>query len=325
MIKFSVIIPVYNRPDELRELLESLSAQQYEDFEVIVVEDGSDKPSKDEVSMFRDKLTIRYVTKENTGQGFSRNYVAGDAEGEYLVFFDSDCLVPDHYFIEAENFLKENRVDAWGGPDKAHESFTDLQKAISFTMTSVFTTGGIRGKKKHIGRFQPRSFNMGISKEAFMTVGGFFQTNLGEDVELSMRLLEKGYRTALIETAYVYHKRRTNLYQFFKQAFSFGVGRILSGRNKKGGIKGVHTFPLLFTIAFLACPWLWFIHPWLFYAGCAGFSLYFFLICIFATAESGSLLVGALSIVTAIVQLTGYGAGFLMEYVSPSVSKRERG
>ncbi|MDH5604374.1 MAG: glycosyltransferase, partial [Cyclobacteriaceae bacterium] len=203
MVKFTIIIPVYNRPSELEELLDSLTHQDYKAFEIIVIDDGSDVEVESQVKDYSRELNIRFIRKENTGQGFSRNIAAQQAHGEYLVFFDSDCLIPESYFKEVESFIGQEKIDAWGGPDRAHDSFTVLQKAISFTMTSVLTTGGIRGKKSHVGKFQPRSFNMGISKEVFLDMGGFHQTNLGEDVELSMRLLEKGCKTVLIERAFV--------------------------------------------------------------------------------------------------------------------------
>jgi len=312
---FSVIIPVYNRPEEVNELLDSLVNQTYMDFEVIIIEDGSTISSEAVVNTYGQKLDIIYKKKENTGQGFSRNFAADFAKGEYLVFFDSDCLIPEDYFLVCSKYLNENVIDGWGGPDKAHSSFSLIQKATGYTMSGFFTTGGIRGGKKHIGRFQPRSFNMGISKKAFLEVGGFAQTNLGEDVELSMRLLAGGYKMNLIPKAFVYHKRRTSLLQFFHQTKSFGKGRVLSGKKIKGGIKAVHFFPLLFTLGlFFWILSFWFI-PALFQLGIPFLSIYFLLIFMDALAKTHNILVALLSIITAVIQLTAYGVGFLLEWV----------
>ncbi|MDH5398621.1 MAG: glycosyltransferase [Cyclobacteriaceae bacterium] len=315
---FSVIIPVYNRPQEIFELLESLTKHNKALFEVIVVEDGSQISSVDQVMLFEGKLDIQYLEKENTGQGFSRNYAAQYARGKYLVFFDSDCLIPENYFGVVEKYLDRHAVDAWGGPDKAHENFSSWQKAISFTMTSVLTTGGIRGKKKHVGSFQPRSFNMGIRKDVFLETGGFKQTNLGEDIEYSTRLLNAGYKTALITEAFVYHKRRATPKQFFKQAFSFGKGRVITGRKNKNGIKLIHWFPLLFCLSFLGLPIAYIIHPVLFFVGVGVFGVYFFSIAMWSFLESRSLVVGLLSVFTAIYQLVGYGVGFLIQFIRKS-------
>ena len=226
MPKYSIVIPVYNRPDEVKELLDSLLSQVFEDFEVIIVEDGSTEKSDQVIQHYQSELNIHYFFKENSGQGFARNYGFERAKGDYIIVFDSDCIIPDNYLIHVDSFLKKNTADAFGGPDKAHSSFNTLQKAISYSMTSPFTTGGIRGNKKHVGKFHPRSFNMGISKEVFDKTRGYKLTRMGEDIEFSIRIINSGFKTALIEKAHVYHKRRSSLSQFYKQLHFFGRARV---------------------------------------------------------------------------------------------------
>ncbi|RYG08047.1 MAG: glycosyltransferase, partial [Chitinophagaceae bacterium] len=207
---FSIIIPLYNRPQEIDELLATLTQQTYTQFEVLVIEDGSVKDAKEIVASYTDQLDVHYYFKPNEGQGFSRNFGFERAKGDYFVIFDSDCLIPSDYLEIVSNYLFEHQLDAYGGPDAAHESFTPVQKAISYAMTSPFTTGGIRGNKKHIGQFHPRSFNMGVSREVYEKVGGFILTRLGEDIEYSIRIHENGFKIGLIPAAKVYHKRRTS-------------------------------------------------------------------------------------------------------------------
>lgn len=253
---YSVIIPVYNRPDEIRELLYSLSQQTFKNFEVLIIEDGSTNRCKNVVEEFKALLNVNYYYKENSGQGFSRNYGFKRAKGDYFIVFDSDCLVPKHYFQTISEHLKENDFDFWGGPDKAHPDFTTIQKAINFSMTSVLTTGGIRGRKKHLGNYHPRSFNMGISREAFEKSGGYRITRMGEDIEFSIRLEKMGFTSFYIEEAFVYHKRRTSLKAFFKQLHFFGRARINIGRFYPNEVKPVHWFPLLFLTGLIISTFL---------------------------------------------------------------------
>jgi len=192
---YSVIVPVYNRPDEIDELLHSLTKQTYKDFEVIIIEDGSDLRCDHIVEEYSDQLIIQYFYKTNSGQGFSRNFGFEKAKGDYFIVFDSDCLVPPHYFEAVNRALTFHGYDVWGGPDRAHSSFTPIQKAISYSMTSFFTTGGIRGRKNHIGTFHPRSFNMGISREVYEKTGGYRITRMGEDIEFSLRIIENDFKT----------------------------------------------------------------------------------------------------------------------------------
>lgn len=309
-MKYSIIIPVYNRPDEVRELLDSLSVQQYEDFEVLIVEDGSRISCKEIVEKFHDRLNVRYLTKENEGPGPTRNFGAERAAGDYMVFFDSDCLIPSDYLKQVDCELDAIPVDAFGGPDAAHPSFTPIQKAISYSMTSFFTTGGIRGGKEKMDRFYPRSFNMGITREVYQATGGFERLRFGEDLDFSIRIIRAGFSTRLFSRAFVYHKRRTNFRQFFKQVHNSGIARINLHKRHKGSLKMVHLLPSAFTLGILllivlAFFWPYFLLPVLLYA---------VLVFIDAGLRYRSIRVGSLSIVAGFVQLLGYGLGFLRAF-----------
>lgn len=310
---FSVIVPVYNRPDEVDELLESLTRQTYKQFEVLIIEDGSERDCHEVVVRYESRLDITYYSKDNTGQGFSRNYGFERANGDYFVIFDSDCLIPSHYFEEVKKTIASEGLDIYGGPDRAHSSFTPVQKAISYSMTSLYTTGGIRGRKKHLGPFHPRSFNMGVSRKVYESIGGFRITRMGEDIEFSIRAVESGFSSALIPEAYVFHKRRTSFGQFFKQLHFFGRARINIARFFPSQLKLVHLFPAVFTLGSVVLLFAWLIHPWLFYTGIFLYALYFVLIFIDALAKEKSLKVARLSVVASLVQLTAYGVGFLTE------------
>jgi glycosyltransferase involved in cell wall biosynthesis len=244
---FSIIIPLYNRPQEIDELLKTLTHQTYTQFEVLVIEDGSTNDAKAIVQKYEQLLDVKYFFKPNEGQGFARNYGFERAKGDYFVIFDSDCLIPEDYLEIVKNYLFEHHLDAYGGPDAAHQSFTPVQKAISYAMTSPFTTGGIRGNKKHIGQFHPRSFNMGVSREVYEKVGGFILTRLGEDIEYSIRIHENGFKIGLIPAAKVFHKRRTSFSQFYKQLHFFGRARINIYKHFPSELKLVHFFPAAFT------------------------------------------------------------------------------
>ena len=245
---YSIVIPVYNRPDEVAELLQSLGQQSFKNFEVIIVEDGSTNPCKKEAEQFAEKLIIQYYFKENSGQGFSRNFGFEKANGDYFIVFDSDCIIPHNYLETVDNYLNNTPLDAYGGPDTADENFTLVQKAINYSMTSIFTTGGIRGSKKHAGPYHPRSFNMGISRHVYEKTGGYKITRMGEDIEFSIRIIENDFKVGLIQNAYVYHKRRTSLLQFYKQLHFFGRARINVSRFYPKEIKLAHMFPLAFLL-----------------------------------------------------------------------------
>lgn len=314
MRKYSVIIPVYNRPAEVQELLKSLEEQTYKNFEVLIIEDGSTKRCDSICKEFEDKLTIAYYFKENSGQGFSRNYGFERATGDYFVQFDSDAIIPPNYFEVVEQQLDIHMFDAYGGPDASAPGFTPIQKAINYAMTSVFTTGGIRGQKKNLGgKFHPRSFNFGLSKQVFERVGGYKITRMGEDIEYSIRIIKHGFKVGLIPAAFIYHKRRTSLKQFFKQLHFFGRARINISRFFPEELKLVHYFPLLFTSFLFSIPFLFLIH---FVLGSIAFLiliLYLFLILIESSVKNNSLQIGLLSVLACITQLTGYGIGFISE------------
>ncbi len=316
MRKYSVVIPVYNRPDEITELLASLTRQTFRNFEVIVVEDGSTVPAREQVQSYTERLDLRYLKIDNVGQGFARNYGFAQAKGEYFVVFDSDTVVPPHYFEAVEQQLNSNFVDAYGGPDRAGENFSDLQKAISYAMTSLFTTGGIRSKTNNAGgAFQPRSFNMGMSRRVFEETGGFAKRDMGEDIEFGIRLRSKSYRTTLIPNAYVYHKRRGSLRDFWRQVHTFGRTRFFLDdlHPKQELIKPIHAFPAIFAIFCFLIP-IWGLVFYPFFA-LSLVALSFFASAIFldASLKNKSLKVGAMSVVAAFVQLLGYGTGFLQE------------
>lgn len=314
---YSVVVPVYNRPQEVEELLESLSSQTYQNFEVIIVEDGSTNKCQWVVNSFKAKLNVSYYFKENSGQGFTRNYGFERAKGDYIVVFDSDCIIPKNYFQEVEEFLNSNPVDAFGGPDKAHPNFNDLQKAISYSMTSPLTTGGIRGNKRHVGKFHPRSFNMGISKAVFEKTKGYKLTRMGEDIEFSIRILNEGFETALIPNAFVYHKRRTSLSQLYKQLHFFGRARVNVNRFWPGQLKLVHLLPLLFVIGLLLWLGMYWLYMPLFKFG--GFFLAFYFLMIFwhSTLKNQNINVGCLSVISSFMQLFGYGMGMIAEVIKP--------
>ena len=309
MERFSIIVPVFNRPDEVAELLESLMQVPFHDYELIIVEDGSSVPCEAVVKAYAEKLPVQYYAKPNSGPGQSRNYGAERAKGKYLLIWDSDILVPQGYFEAIETFLKTNPVDAFGGPDRAHESFTDVQKAINYSMTSFFTTGGIRGGKKKLDKFFPRSFNMGIRREVYEQLGGFRAMRFGEDVDFSYRIVEAGYKTALIPDAFVYHKRRTDFRKFFRQVHNSGIARINLSILHPGTLKLVHTLPALFTLAVI--PFM----PLM--------PLYALAVFADASIQNRSMKIGALSVVAAFTQLIGYGTGFIGAAFRRYVLKKE--
>lgn len=311
MIKFSVIIPVYNRPDELNELLESLKNQAYKNFEVIVVEDGSDLKSDKVVEYYQKDLDIKYFFKSNSGPGQSRNYGSERAQGDYHVFFDSDCIIPEKYFEIVNNRLEKEKVDAYGGPDMAHPDFTAVQKSINYSMTSFFTTGGIRGGMKDEKKFHPRSFNMGFTKEVFEKTQGFSKMRFGEDVDMSLRIIENKFSTTLIKEAVVYHKRRVDFRKFFKQVYNSGIARINLYKRHPESLKMVHFLPASFTVGLLFLLIL------------SVFSLYFlipigfFILVIFfdSLRLNTNLKVALLSVISSFIQLIAYGSGFIKSFV----------
>jgi len=320
---FSIIIPLYNRPQEIAELLATLAVQTYTQFEVLVIEDGSSLRAKEIVEGYAGQLDISYYYKENAGQGFARNYGFERAKGDYFVIFDSDCLIPHDYLEIVKDYLFDHDLDAYGGPDAAHDSFTAVQKAISYGMTSVFTTGGIRGNKKHVGQFHPRSFNMGVSREAWEKAGGFKITRLGEDIEYSIRIHSMGFRIGLIPGARVFHKRRTSLIQFYKQIHFFGRARINIYKHFPAELKLVHFFPAVFTLGIITVLLLNIFYPPLAYIGNVFLLVYFMLIFFHSLILNRSLKVAFLSIISSFIQLTAYGLGFIQDFIKRIVLKQQ--
>ena len=329
-MRYSIIVPVYNRPDEVDELLESLTNQSVKDFEVIIVEDGSSIPCKEVCDKYTGKLDLHYYNKPNSGPGQSRNYGAERANGEYMIVLDSDVVLPTDYIKAINAELDREHADAFGGPDEAHSSFTNTQKAISYSMTSFFTTGGIRGGKKKLDKFYPRSFNMGISKQAYMALGGFSKMRFGEDIDFSIRIFKAGYKCRLFPKAWVWHKRRTDFHKFWRQVYNSGIARINLYKKYPESLKLVHLLPMVFTLGIFGTIAIWALGLFMFNFGpdhmnqsigfavmelamlCTFFIL-LYCIALFAdsTRKNHSLKIGALSVVSAFIQLMGYGCGFI--------------
>ncbi|MFN6084425.1 MAG: glycosyltransferase [Fluviicola sp.] len=304
---FSLIIPVYNRPDEINELLDSLTKQSYkEPFEVVIVEDGSKVDCKSIVENYS-QLAISYFFKENSGPGDSRNYGMQRAKGDYFIILDSDCIIPEDYLKNVSQELNDNFVDCFGGPDAAHASFTVLQKAINYSMSSFLTTGGIRGGSKSVDKFHPRSFNMGYSKTVFETTKGFAKMRFGEDIDMSLRIIEGGFKTRLIRSGFVFHKRRSTFKQFYKQVFNSGIARINLYKRHPKSLKLVHFAPALFTVFSILFVLLSFFNPLFILPNC----LHVLLIFIHSSIENKSIQIGFYSIGTSYTQLFGYGFGFI--------------
>jgi len=369
-MKYSIIVPVYNRPDEVDELLQSLTEQELKDFEVVIVEDGSQKPCKDVCDKFADILDLHYYVKENGGPGQARNYGAERAKGEWLIILDSDVVLPKGYLQAVENGLSvECRVEsvefaaaknkaeassddsnhnstlytlhstlaAFGGPDASHPSFTPIQKAISYSMTSFFTTGGIRGGKKKLDKFYPRSFNMGIRRDVYLKLGGFSKMRFGEDIDFSYRIVEAGYNPQLFPDAWVWHKRRTDFRKFFRQVYNSGIARINLEKRHPGTLKLVHLLPTVFTVGVIALILLaavaramihydapnWHTWYWICLAALAPVFFYSLIIFIDSSIKNKSLKVGLLSIPAAFVQLMGYGFGFIESWWKRYVLKKD--
>jgi len=320
-LHFSFIIPVYNRPDEIDELLQSFNTLEgNKDFEIVIVEDGSSNPSKEVVGRYSKALNISYFYKENTGPGDSRNYGMKQAKGNYFIILDSDCILPKQYLNEVKKSLLANYVDCFGGPDAAHQSFTNLQKAINFSMTSFITTGGIRGRKNSVDKFQPRSFNMGLSKTAFKASKGFGNIHPGEDPDLSIRLWNLGFKTKLIPEAYVFHKRRISWSTFYKQVHKFGLVRPILNKWHPATKKITYWFPTLFCLGLLISVVLTVFHQ---YILIKMYLLYFVLAFVLAVLSTKSLVVATLSLPAILVQFLGYGYGFLKSTWGVWVLKKE--
>ena len=321
-MKYSFIVPVFNRPDEVDELLESLCSQTLKDFEVIIVEDGSQKPCKDVCDKYASILDLHYYYKENSGPGQSRNYGVERAHGEYVIILDSDVVLSAAYLTAVDSAISHHpsAIAAFGGPDAAHPSFTPVQKAISYSMTSFFTTGGIRGGKAKLDKFYPRSFNMGIRRDVYQQLGGFSKMRFGEDIDFSYRIVEAGYQPRLFPDAWVWHKRRTDFRKFFRQVYNSGIARINLEKRHPGTLKLVHLLPMVFTLGVIGCLLL---APFCYGLTLLPLVLYCLLILVDSTLQNKSLQVGLLSIPAAFVQLMGYGFGFIESWWKRCVLKQD--
>ncbi|MCC8113580.1 MAG: glycosyltransferase [Bacteroidales bacterium] len=319
-MKFSVIVPVYNRIDEVRDLLASLAAQSVRDFETIIVEDGSSEPCRTAAEEFTDSANVRYYYKENEGRSIARNYGMERSKGDYLVFFDSDCVIPPDYFQIVSGYLRKHPLDCYGGPDAAHDSFSDTQKAINYSMTSFLTTGGIRGGKVQLEKFTPRTFNMGFSRMVYNRVGGFREM-FSEDIDMSTRIRNAGFTIGLIRPAKVWHKRRIDFKKFFRQVHVFGMSRITLQLLYPGSMKLVHWLPALFVLGCIALLLLAiFCSPW----WLLPLAVYLLAIFITAVVSTRSLKIGALAVPASLIQLWGYGTGFIKAYVTKIILGRGR-
>lgn len=326
-LKYSFIIPVYNRPDEVEELLESLATQTFRSFEVLIVEDGSSVPCRNVCERYAEKLDLKYFEKPNSGPGQTRNYGAEHASGDYLIVLDSDVVLPVGYLQAVDNELNREPADAFGGPDSAHASFTDTQKAISYSMTAFFTTGGIRGGKKKLDKFYPRSFNMGIRRDVYERLGGFSKMRFGEDIDFSIRIFKAGCSCRLFPKAWVWHKRRTDFRKFWRQVYNSGIARINLYKKYPESLKLVHLLPMVFTVGCALLAFLFLLGILLFFILPSGMMqavglglsilalqpliLYSFLIFADATSKNHNAKIGLLSVASAFIQLIGYGCGFI--------------
>lgn len=317
--RFSVIVPVYNRIDEVEDLMGSLESQTCKDFEVVIVEDGSSLPCGDVVKRHAG-VRSKYYYKDNEGRSIARNYSMERAEGDYFIFFDSDCVIPERYFEILSEELDRNPVDCFGGPDAAHDSFTSTQKAINYAMTSFLTTGGIRGGKVSLEKFTPRTFNMGFSREVYDKVGGFREM-FSEDIDMSTRIRQAGFSISLIRAVSVYHKRRVDFRKFFRQVHVFGMSRITLRLLYPGSMKAVHTLPALAVIAGAVLLSLGiFVSPW----WLLPLGVYLAAIFLSAVVATRSLVIALKAVPASVIQITGYGSGFIRAYVTKILLGRGR-
>ncbi len=324
--KYSLIIPTFGRPDEVDEFLDSLTRQEYKNFEVIIADGTPKKSLEDVANKYKDKVPFTFLYEEYLPVSDARNLGAQKAKGEYFIFLDSDCIIPIQYLNEVDKVLQEKNYDLFGGPDAADVNFTPVQKAISYSMTSLFTTGGIRGKKNHVGVFHPRGFNMGIKREAFEKVNGYdVNFKCGEDIDLSIRILKEGFKSGLIPDAYVFHKRRTDFKKFFKQVYRFGAARINLYTRHKNELKITHLFPFAFMCYICLGGLSFLVHlyaglTWLF-----TIALYKLMILADSTIKNKSLYIGILSVRAAFTQLFGYGWGFFRNAIEVFIKGNKKG
>jgi len=323
-MKYSVIVPTFNRPDEVTELLDSLIQQNFSDYEVILADGSPGTLVRDVADQYILRLPLLYHYEKGLGISEARNWGVQKASGNYVIFLDSDCIAPPDYLGTIDMFLAKDPAEVFGGPDATHESFTPVQKAISYAMTSPFTTGGIRGRKKHMGKYQPRSFNMGVLREAFLKAGGFSGLKVSEDIDLSIRLDNAGYRTVLIPEAFVYHKRRSTFYKFYKQTNSFGRGRVDLYVRHGNALKAVHLLPSLFVLYNTAGILSVLFSRDVFFVYLFSILLYSILICIHSSVLNRSMPIGLLSVAASFVMLTGYGTGMISNLFSRKILQSNR-
>lgn len=315
----SLIVPVFNRSQEVEELLQSLTLQSDGDFEVIIVEDGSTEKCEEVVCSYSNKLSVSYFFIPNGGPGQARNFGATKAKGDYLIVLDSDCIIPENYIRSVKKEIASSQADAFGGPDKASANFTDIQKAINYSMTSFFTTGGIRGGKKKIDKFYPRSFNMGIRREIYEELGGFSRMRFGEDIDFSIRIYQGGYKVCFFPSAWVFHKRRTDWKKFYRQVFNSGIARINLYLKHPDSLKLVHLLPAMFTLGILACIVIGFFSFWFFLPPI----LFALIVFCDASLKNKSLRIALLSVIASYLQLIGYGLGFLSAFWNRVILKKK--
>lgn len=308
---YSIIIPVYNRPDEIEDLLASLAAQTCRNFEVVVVEDGSTVPCREVIEKYAQTIPVKYFFKPNEGRSIARNYGMEHAEGDCFIFFDSDCVIPADYFEKLERMSAEEPFDCFGGPDAADASFTPVQKAINHAMTSFLTTGGIRGGKVRLEKFAPRTFNMGFTRKVYDKVGGFREM-FSEDIDMSTRIRLAGFSIGLYPELPVYHKRRVDFRKFLRQVYVFGMSRITLKLLYPDSLKAVHLLPALFVIGVVAMVLLAiFCSPW----WLLPLGIYLLAIFVAALWSTRSPRIALLAVPASMIQLGGYGCGFIKAFV----------
>ena len=315
MPTFSIIIPVYNRPNELKELLDSIKKQTFKDFDVTIIEDGS-KITSEKLSLeYSTQFSIKYIAQTNQGPGPARNNGAFQASGSWLIFFDSDCIIPDNYLEIINKEVECTDFDCFGGPDKAHPNFNTIQKAIGYAMSSILTTGGIRGAKENLDIFYPRSFNLGVRNSVFNSLQGFSDMRFGEDLDFSMRLLKKGYSTKLLRKAFVYHKRRNNFRSFYKQVYNSGIARINLDIRHKGTMKIVHWIPAAFVLSHILILTVGIFYPFFL------LSLLFIpmIILFHSFYVTKEIKTAFYSVPAAFTQTIGYGLGFIKALISRKI------
>ena len=314
-VRFSFIVPVFNRPDELRDLLESFLHLNNPDdvaYEIIIADDGSEPPLKEVAEAYSGTLPVRYFYKKNSGPGDTRNRAMQQAEGEYFIILDSDILLPEDYLTNLVAALKKHpEADLAGGPDDAAASFSPFQKAVNLVMTSFLTTGGIRGHKKNVQKYVPRSFNMIVRREVFERTGGFGNIHPGEDPEWVYKSLGAGFRTVFFPDVKVFHKRRIDFGKFALQMKKFGITRYILNLRYPGFDSMVYRFPVLISLGwFLALPLFLLGFPWLLYA----VLLHFAMIFVEFLFRSRSLRIALTALLVFVVQMAAYAYGYLLAF-----------